>query len=244
MMLGKKKIAEKEAAMYDTAMKDYEKRMVKYEEKMKRYEEATVKYKVSLKAYRKDLKQWTADMKAQEMALKKEKEAELKKQQKVHYEQEMALYEKRLATWERVRKERIEAFENDYEATGNTNFRSVQNYFYRVNTLGWINCDRFLDIPEEERLALAINDPDDSEEKVFVVFKDINSMLRVRKQEQQYLTNAIPASSMVTIIGLKVEDGKALMAMQEVRADSQTAFDLDFQPTSLRNIRKQLEQLN
>ena len=55
-------------------------------------------------------------------------------------------------------------FENDYDIKGNLDAASVDNYFFQVNQLGWINCDRFLNVPQEEKMIMVINDEDEVEE--------------------------------------------------------------------------------
>ena len=50
----------------------------------------------------------------------------------------------------------------------------VVSFFYAVNTLGWINCDRFYQLADSEKTPLMVKDVDEQEEMIFVFFEDIS----------------------------------------------------------------------
>lgn len=246
LFLSKKKIKEKEEAIFEKKMKEYEQRLEKYQERMVSYEQEQVKYHLQMSEYKRELRTWEKSLK-QQYANHRESEAYQKKMDsyKKAYEKKMELYKKRLAAW-KVEKERIlEEFENKYDIVGNMDAQTLNRYLFRVNELGWINCDRFYNIPDSEKMELAFTDADPEEERVFIVFKEIESILRPVKRGNQYISRKIPKSAPVKIIGVKVKNGRPQLAIKETQVDALAAdYTLDFQNCSLKELRNTLTRLN
>ncbi len=132
-------------------------------------------------------------------------------------------------------------FDTAFKTRGNLSNSTVQHYFFTQNKMGWINCDRFLAIPKDKKMILTINDNDDEEELVYVLLEERNSCIYINRQNATtFTTGLIPKSAKVTIIALKVKDGKNYIAKQRTVANAQSKYDLNYQ---LVNSAKELSKL-
>ena len=122
----------------------------------------------------------------------------------------------------------------------------AMEYLYRVNRLGWINCDRFYQVPNEEKVDLAIADDDVEQEQLFVIFKDIKSMMRASKWKENanYQVSNLPRNMDIRVVGIKVVDGKAQLAIKDTKVSDEKPVKLSYQPASINKIRSALSNLD
>lgn len=228
----KDKRAAKEQALYEQAVANYEERLRTYERRQKNYKAHLVRRQ----QYLKDLAVWE-----KEVAIKKEIQFEKDvKQYQIKYER----YLKAIAKWEEERLEKLTELD-DFESVGNVATAALSAYFTNITDLGWINCDRFRSLPEEEKTQLVITDNNETAERIFVVFNDSNSILRTnRYQDDVYRTNFLPKNANVTIIGLKFEGRHPMLAKLTTQADAQPTYELEYKPYSLQELKAELVVLN
>ena len=121
---------------------------------------------------------------------------------------------------------------------GNT--EQVSRYVFAVNNLGWINCDRFYNVPPAEKRELIVQDPDATDERVYLVFKNLNSLMALgRDQQGRYVGTGIPRNEPAEVIAYKVVDGQAMLCRQPVERDGR--MTLTFKPARITDVRKALE---
>ena len=93
-------------------------------------------------------------------------------------------------------------------------------------------------------MQLAVTDDDATEERIFVVFQDLNSILRTTRKGAQYLTQSVPLGSPVKIIGIKAVNGRSQLAVQNAIVGDAEAYSLVYEPVSLKELRQALGRLN
>lgn len=247
LFTGKEAIEAREEADYRQALAEYEQKLLRYEERKIAYQKELEAYREAYAAYDEAHAAWEKRLEAERKNWRNSPayQAAIEKGQK-ELELQLEIWRKKYAEWEAAREARLLEFEQKYDAVGNLDAASVKNYFYEVNTLGWINCDRFYDVPEEERMPLVIQDSDDAEERIYVVFESLNSIVSTFKRDQQYLTQGLPKDARVKVIGIKVTEGRPQLALTEmVVADSrEKPLALNYEACKLSDIRKALAQLN
>lgn len=89
-------------------------------------------------------------------------------------------------------------------------------YLASVNNLGWINCDRFYDVPKSQRTQLLVK----AEAPVRMIFRDINSVMNggvVRGEPEKYGFSGVPEGAPVTLFSMKQEEGDLYLAMRNTR---------------------------
>ena len=246
LVMGKKKVEEKNKERETRAISNYDMRMERYKLQMENYEKEMKLYAEKVEQHKVDVNTWKAN-KALEKAAYEPGGAVYEaamEEQKENFEFRKKKYEQRMEMWEAARAKRLEEFENKYDLAGNLSGEMVSGYFTQINTMGWINCDRFYDIPQEAKMPLAVSDPTNAEgASVYVLFKDINSMMRAYKRDGQFVVNNLPRNKAVTIIGVKVEDGRPQMAMLDTYVGTEN-LSLNYKPCSLSDLRNTLDQLN
>ncbi|MEZ5044865.1 MAG: OmpA family protein [Saprospiraceae bacterium] len=247
MVLGKEKLIEKEEEMYARKMEEYKQRVERYKARVITYKEEIATYEDRLVAYQAAKIAWDKNLDQQRENFHQSPEflAFAEKKQKSEAAR-LKIYSEKLEKWESNKAAQLALFETKYANIGFSSKAMTMNYFYQVNNLGWINCDRFSNTPEADKMPLAVADSDQLEEEIFVVFKDIKSMMRAYKagDKNTYMTQAAPKDAAIRIIGIKVIDGRAQLAVKDTTVGAMPQHTLDFKPSSMQSIRKALNDLN
>lgn len=241
LLMGRKKIEAREEAIYAKKMEQYESRLERYPELKAAHEVEMEKYKGKLAAYQEARLAYDEGLKAQWQAhqeRQREKYKDALKVAEVKYRSTMEAYNA-------YKEKKIAAYEAAVEQ-GPMDQRSLKNYFFAVNTMGWINCDRFYQVAAEDKEPLLVMDEDEQEEMIFVLFTDIRSALRTSKKEGEgfYKTRSVPKGANAKVIGLKVQDGRPLLAVQDITVGELDQIELEYEPRRLSEIRETMASLD
>ncbi len=108
----------------------------------------------------------------------------------------------------------------------------------KINSFGWINCDKFTDFPDKTNLAINIEPSDSlSSANLFLVFNDINSLMQSYYYEYNNRTynegfKNIPVGRTVRLIAYSVKNEKIFTCSLEIKIKQKENITLDFKPTS------------
>jgi hypothetical protein len=116
----------------------------------------------------------------------------------------------------------------------------LNSYVYTVNKMDWINCDRFV----ENNNPVAINIKEEAEAKIFVVCHDVNGYLSAYKTDKNYIASMIPKNSNITIVSIKLEKGKILMASLKTKADGSKVITPEYQECSVAQMKDRLKKID
>ena len=244
VVMGKAKIEAKEEEIFKAKMEEYQVKMTRYEgemvlykKNMQQYELDKVNYKVAEAEYKNDLLRqhevfYESDYYKQE--IEKRNQA---------YNQQLAIYEKKMEAWEELRKQKLAEFENAYAEMGATDNKSLNYYFYNVNQMGWINCDRFYDVPPQEKLMVSIKDAP-GDEKMLIIFRDMASMIQPMKDGGLYTSTNLPKGRDITIMSIKLVNGRTFLALKDTQVGAEDIYELEYEPATLRDIREVLTKAN
>lgn len=219
----------------------YAERMENYPKRVAKYREDSIKYVNGWQQYREDSLAY-ADFKRNAQQRYAEARAEgLKK-----YQEALKDYEADLAQWEKDAVDRRELYEKGYVSSGNLDQNAMNRYFFEVNSLGWINCDKFWNVPEDKKAEMAFVDNDESEETIMLVFKSLPSILPVSRNPdtKQYISAPVPKGMEVKIIGIKVDQGRSMMAVKDTKVGEEAPYDLVYEPKTLKEIQAELAKVN
>lgn len=108
-----------------------------------------------------------------------------------------------------------------------------------IAQLGFINCDRFLNISEENCMMLTINEPQDKNLNIYATFETVNGVMSFipQKEPNSYGLNKVPKDEKVRIIALRVVGGKVEAAVHHARAIDINQLKLTFKPYTLSELR-------
>ena len=116
--------------------------------------------------------------------------------------------------------------------------RSLDSYAFSTSGLGWINCDRFYGVPEQQKVDLLVN----SQTPVRVIFNRINAVMGGSSNGQQNRFNNIPQGERITIFGIRKKGEKLFMAFEQTKVGS-IPIDLVYKETTFEEMQKTLANL-
>jgi hypothetical protein len=143
-------------------------------------------------------------------------------------------YEKKLKRLQLYNEEKLAKAESN----STTNLQNAQNYFLlSTSSLGWINCDRFYASPAKVDYLVKLKEP----ASLIIVF---NSLKSIMSCDLNGVFAGVPLNEKITIVGLKTEKGKLLMALHETTVTKESFEGLSFKPVTVKEYKSRLEKLN
>ena len=247
VFMSKAKRKKKEEAMYEKQLKVYSRKLARFKKNQAEYVVAMERYRQAFQEFQQAQKEYQAKIQAQKDNFKSTP-AYLAYAEQVMKSKDTrrALYEKELKEWHAIRDQRMAEYEARYGDALLGSSTMAMQYLYRVNQMGWINCDRFYQVPREDKVNLAIADGDAEKEELFVVFKDIKSMMKASKWKgsAHYHVSNLPKNMDIRVIGIKVIDGKAQLAILDTKVSEKVPVKLSYRPASINKIRSALNDLD
>ncbi len=121
---------------------------------------------------------------------------------------------------------------------------ALDYYMFSATKMGWINCDRFWDIDEEEKIDFFVTTQTPKNIKVQIIFKDINSIMTGTNKEGRIVFNNVPLGRQIKVIGISYTNGKPTMGVAQTTIDKD-GFELTaFNEFSLDDLEKELNRKN
>jgi hypothetical protein len=248
LFMSKKKRQQKDAAVLAEKTTVYEKEMQTYRERMLKYDAAYAKYEEEYQTYQEALAEWKKlEMESSKVLVYQDVLTRQENEQlRADFESKKAAFKQRMDAWKEFRNEKLLEFEQKYAAQGDVKMNEsfLNAYIFNVNELGWINCDRFYGIPEAMKEPLVIADEDYSNEKIFVICKDIRSMLRAERTTKAYRTRSMPKGMDVRVVAIKLDNGQPYISMVDTKVGQEDQVALSYKACSLPELRKSLNELN
>lgn len=248
LFMSKKKRQQKDATVLEKKTSVYENDMQTYHKRLLKYNAAYAKYEVEYQAYQEALAEWKKlEMESNKVLVYQDVlTRQENKQLRADFESKKAAFKQRMDAWKAFRNEKLLEFEQKYAVQGNVKMNEsfLNAYIFNVNELGWINCDRFYGIPEAMKEPLVIADEDYSSEKIFVICKDIRSMLRAERTTKAYRTRSMPKGMDVRVVAIKLDHGQPYISMVDTKVGQEEQLSLNYQACSLPALRKSLNELN
>ncbi len=149
------------------------------------------------------------------------------------------------ALLEAIKKEKLKKTENAIES-GEASTDQITNYVFQQATLGWANCDFYSKFPRQSLITMRTNIPISPQNRSFLVFKDINTILppdiKGGKMENQHFLS-IPKNERVILVAFKYSNGQPYIATKDCQT-SHNVGELDFRPVSIEELKTEIKKLN
>lgn len=117
-------------------------------------------------------------------------------------------------------------------------------YFMESSRLGWINCDRFYEIPEKTDLFVKADSA--MKPSVRLVFADIKSVVPGYKYGKDYTVkfDDMPKGKVATVVVFVTKGDQIYLGMEEVTLGKVTNLDIAMRPVSKDEFRREISALN
>ena len=136
-----------------------------------------------------------------------------------------------------------QAFEKSFN---DTNMRQVNSgnlmyYVFSSTTLGWINCDRFLNINPKINFAVKV---EHDIESIKIVFNRFKAIMDVSAVDGIHTFKNVPIGEKITIVAIKRVDGKPFLAVKETETSTKVENELVFQPVTMEMLKTEMRKLD
>ena len=119
------------------------------------------------------------------------------------------------------------------------------NNAFNITKLGWINCDRFADYPENELVFIGLNDKASSSfDSKLILKKDKVIISSTANNGQKINFGKIIKNASAVIVAMKIENGQSYLAMYDFITTASPKIDLKFEALSPEEIKERLKKLN
>ncbi len=230
---------------YTAAMERYQKKLDLYQRRYDLYVEHNADKEKRFRNYKLDLKTWNEKCVSDSIAFLSSTEYQKLKEKNLLLMAEVrAKWEREVEEWEALRRERMGELAAKMDEMGVASEEAVNTYIFAMSELSWINIDRFYKMPTADLRSVTLRDVDESSEKVFVVFKRINSMLPMIRDERKplYERDRFPKTEKAALLAYKVVDGKAMVYFEDIDP-KRSSYKMDFQPYTFMELRKLLDSI-
>lgn len=116
------------------------------------------------------------------------------------------------------------------------------NYIVSTSNLGWINCDRFYNIPDNEKIDFVVAEYTEGHQ-YYLIFKNIKSLIRPRIKQNKIVFTDIPKGEDVKIIGLSFKSQIAHIATQDFTIGSGEEVALSYEKKGIKELRDVFKEI-
>ncbi|WP_306642337.1 OmpA family protein [Sanyastnella coralliicola] len=221
--------------LYDKAVERCEKRKLRYQEDMRTLPARVAQYAKDSVAYFTALD--SAERHFQEVIIPEEKARwkKLMAQFNGQYEEELEAWR---STCDSIRTNRA----LELEAAGQLGMNPLNQYVYSVGHMGWINCDRFLGTPEEEKEDVLVKVDLEGQGRVVLAFTEIQSMMNMTQADKGYVARRIPKDANAVIFSYYLDDEGDIM-LGHTPLNGKATQKVKFKEVNLAELREFLNEL-
>lgn len=117
----------------------------------------------------------------------------------------------------------------------------IMNYIFYSSELGWINCDKFLNISPKINYLVKV---DKSIDNLKIVFDRYKSIMEVKPVNGTYHFNNVPSGEKITIVAIKSMNDKVYLAVKETETSSTIEKELIFQEVTMEKLKIEIEKFD
>lgn len=136
-----------------------------------------------------------------------------------------------------------ERFEQSYKDTTiqKASSGNIMYYVFNSTDLGWINCDRFINISPKVDYIVKL---DKNVETAKIIFDRYKSVMNVYPVNGTYSFKNVPLGEKITIVAIKRIDNKPYLAVKETKTSSQVEKELNFKPVTIEMLKTEMKKLD
>lgn len=119
----------------------------------------------------------------------------------------------------------------------------VSYYTFNLPNLGWINCDRFTDVPPEQKVDFAVELPEDPHVDIKLVFTDMNSIMSGSREGDRIVFRNVPRGSHVQVVGLRINKQQSGFGIRHTVISDDVCAAPTFENMGLDDLKNRLASL-
>ena len=241
-VLSRNKQRKKDAKRWGTVMQNYNRKYDRYLQRQMKYERMITIHPELLAEYEQELLDWEEEKKR---AWKEHKDVVLPQAYK-EYQASIAplqaAYKVRYEAWKEEYNAWAEQFESAYADLEITTEAEDSYYVFESSNMGWVNCDRFWDVPEASMQDIvadageSLNSKDDA--MAVVILSDGRSMIPMIKENNLFSLSGFPKGEMGELVAYTVKDGRIYLYTEVFEGKKE--FDIEFEPASMAELKRLL----
>ncbi len=171
---------------------------------------------------------------------------DLKKQNGVTWDSLTAIRAYYAKNYERFQpyRDSVQRVRDSVQKENQKEYQKFNNTFTLPN-LGWINCDRFVNINENELVNVEAKNSENwsISNHTVLIFKTEKMLLNAFNRDKKVSFANIPKGKSAIIVGMRIEKGQPYLALQYITT-ANMKVDLDYKKLSVEEIKKQLKTLD
>jgi hypothetical protein len=142
----------------------------------------------------------------------------------------------------KMNEERLENIQQAGNAGEQISNTDLSFYAASITSLGYMNCDRFMKMPEKLLSELAISKYGSSG-RVMVALPEYKSLLCTYDKGYWLTGGKIAKGTAVKIVGFKVEKGQIFLANLNSEIGDEEVFKLTYKPVTFKELETELQQM-
>ncbi len=234
---------EQAQARYDKAIAAYGKRMEKHAFHVARFEVELAEHPARLERYRVRKQAWDEQKKAEYAAWLIHVYGPAAETAGIRSASRQQLVDSLMTVWQVQRDSSYESYVTSSDMNGTGDMGGLRSYVFQSSQLGWINCDRFYDVPVAEKHQVVAQGRAPSETETFLVFTDLRCVLSMeRRTTGTWVSPVVDKKQPAVIFSYTVIDGRPHVCQQPVVPGERT--ELKFEPSSFAAIGELLRSYN
>jgi len=99
-----------------------------------------------------------------------------------------------------------------------------------------IHVDRFYKLKNKGTQQITLKDIDETPEKVFIVFKELNSLLPLYNSGDKYVQRRFPKGAKASVLAYKIIDGQPWIYYEDIKGASK--YTMNFKPCKFPEIKE------
>lgn len=129
--------------------------------------------------------------------------------------------------------------ERKYEL-GYIDQNTLSRYVVAASQLGWINCDRFYEMAENEKTNLEFARISKGD-RYYLIFKNRKSLVIPYDNNEKMIFKGVPKGEDVRLVAVNMWNGNAKMAVHDFVSKANHGVQLKFVPSQISDLKKALE---
>lgn len=123
----------------------------------------------------------------------------------------------------------------------------LDNYVFAVTKLGWINCDRFLDIPEDQKIDFIVTSTESSEQKIRLIFENNGSertIMNGETKDGETIFKNVPIGQQITVLGIGLKNGSPKLAKSKTKITKSPFTLSNYKEVDIVELESELNRIN